>query len=78
MATMFLVLSGLCLVAAFAWRATSPLAAVTGTTSAVAASFLTVPPGPLVLPVALATGVVAAFGLAAAVGALHPPEPHRH
>ena len=78
MATMFLGISILCLLSAFAWRATAPAAAAVGTSTAVVASFLTAPPGPLALPVALATGVVAAFGLAAAVGLLHPPEPHRH
>lgn len=77
MATMLLVISGLCLVPALFWRAGAPASTAAGTASAVAASFLTVPPGPLVLPVALATGVVAAFGLAATVGVLHPPEPHR-
>ena len=77
MATMFLAVSALCLLSAFGWRASAPFSAAVGSTSAVAASFLTVPPGPLVLPVTLATGVVAAFGLAAAVGILHPPEPHR-
>lgn len=76
MATMFLAISALCLLSASTWRASGPVAAAIGATTAVAASFLTVPPGPLVLPVALATGVVAAFGLAAAVGILHPPEPH--
>ena len=78
MATMLLVVSGLCLVAALAWRPVAPTAAAVGTASAVAASFLTVPPGPLAIPVALATGVVAAFGLSTAVGLLHPPQPHRH
>jgi hypothetical protein len=77
MATMLLVVSVLCLVSTYVWRASAPIAAATGTTTAVAASFLTVPPTPLVLPVALATGLVAAFGLAATVGILHPPEPHR-
>lgn len=78
MATLLLVVSGVCLLSAFAWRGGAPVSAAIGTTTAVAASFLTMPDGPLVLPVALATGVVAAFGLAAAVGVLHPPEPHRH
>jgi len=73
---MFLVLSGLCLLSASAWRLSAPLAAPLGASSAVAASYLTVPPGPLVLPVALATGLVAAFGLATAFGLLHPPAPH--
>lgn len=76
MATMLTVLSGLCLLAAFAWPARAPLAAPAGAAAAVAASFLTVPPGPLVLPVTIATGLVAAFGLATAFGLLHPPAPH--
>lgn len=77
MATMLLVISGLCLLSAIGWRASAPSAAAIGTTTAVAASFLTVPPGPLAVPVAVATGVVAAFGLATTVGILHPPEPRR-
>ncbi len=78
MATMLLGLSAMCLLSAFAWRAGAPVLAPVGAAAAVAASFLTVPPGPLVLPVALATGLVAAFGLATAFGLLHPPAPHHH
>ncbi len=77
-ATMLLAISGLCLLAAFAWRPGAQVAAPLGALAAVAASFLTVPPGPLVLPVALATALVAAFGLATVLGLLHPPAPqHR-
>jgi len=74
-ATMLVVLSGLCLLAAFAWPVRAPIAAPAGAVAAVAASFLTVPPGPLVLPVTVATGLVAAVGLATALGLLHPPVP---
>lgn len=79
MATMMLlVLSGLCLVSVLAWRAGAFVAAPVGSMAAVAASFLAVPPGPLVLPVALAAGLVAAFGFATALGLLQPPAPqHR-
>jgi len=73
--TMLLVLSGLCLVSVLAWRAGAVVAAPVGATAAVAASFLTAPDGPLVVPVALAAGLVAAFGLATALGLLHPPTP---
>ena len=75
-ATMLVVLSGLCLLSTFAWREATPVTAPVGALAAVAASFLTVPPGPLVVPVTLATGLVAAFGLATALGVLHPPTPH--
>ncbi len=78
MTTMLLVLSGLCLLSAFAWRSGTPVTAPVGALAAVAASILTVPPGPLVLPVTLATALVAAFGLATAFGILRPPQPHRH
>lgn len=78
MATMLLVLSGLALVATFARPSLAPVTAPSGAAAAVAASFLTVPPGPLALPVAVATGLVAAFGLATAFGLLHPPAPHHH
>ena len=78
MTTMLLVLSGLCLVSVLAWRAGAVVAAPAGTAAAVAASFLAAPPDPLVLPVALAAGLVAAIGLATALGLLHPPLPqHR-
>ena len=73
MTTMLLVLSGLCLVSVLAWRAGAVVAAPVGAAAAVTASFFTAPSGPLVLPVALATGVVAAIGLATALGLLHPP-----
>ncbi len=76
MTTMLLAVSGLCLLSAIAWRTSAPAVAPLGATSAVAASFLTMPPGPLAVPVALATGLVAAFGLATAFGLLHPPAPH--
>ena len=75
MTTMLLVLSGLCLVSVLAWRASANVAAPLGATAAVAASFLSAPSGPLVLPVALASGLVAAFGVATALGLLHPPVP---
>ena len=78
MTTMLLVLSGLCLVSVLAWRAGAMVAAPVGATAAVAASFLTTPPGPLVLPVAVAAGLVAAFGLATALGLLHPPAAQHH
>ena len=78
MATMLLVVSGLCLLAVLAWPSGAPGLAPAGATAAVAASFLTMPPGPLFLPVAVATGLVAAFGLAAAFGLLHPPAPDHH
>ncbi len=78
MTTMLLVVSGLCLVSVLAWRASASVAAPVGATSAVAASFLSAPSGPLVLPVALASGLVAAFGLATALGLLHPPLPQHH
>lgn len=78
MATMLLVVSGLCLLSTFAWRAGTPVTAPVGALTAVAASFLSVPPGPLVVPVAVATGLVAAFGLATALGLLHPPAPQHH
>ncbi len=74
-ATMLLAISGVCLLAAVAWPNGAPVAAPVGALAVVAASFLTVPPGPLVLPVTLATAVVAAFGLATALGLLHPPVP---
>jgi len=77
-ATMLVVLSALCLLSAFAWPARAMIAAPTGALAAVAASFLTVPPGPLVVPVTLATGLVAAIGLGTALGLLHPPAPHQH
>ncbi len=49
-----------------------------GAATAVAASFLTVPAAPLVVPVAVATGLVAAVGIAITFGLLHPPAPqHR-
>lgn len=73
MVTMLLVLSGLCLLSVIVWPAGAPVAAPVGATAAVAASFLTVPPGPLVLPVTLASGLVAAVGLAVALGLVHPP-----
>jgi len=72
---MLLVLSGLCLLAALTWRAGAPFSAPIGAAAAVGASFLATPPGPLVLPVALASGAVAAFGLAAVLGLVHPPAP---
>ncbi len=75
MTTMLLVLSGLCLVSVLAWRTGAMVAAPVGATAAVAASFLKAPAGPLALPVALAAGLVAAFGLATALGLLHPPAP---
>lgn len=75
MATMLLAISGLCLLAALAWPNGVSVTAPVGALAAVAASFLTVPPSPLVLPVTLATAVVAAFGLATALGLLHPPVP---
>ena len=75
MATMLLAISGLCLLAALAWPNGAAVAAPVGALTAVVASFLTVPPGPLVLPVTLATALVAAFGLATALGLLHPPVP---
>jgi len=78
MATMLVVLSGLCLLSAFAWPSHAPIAAPAGALAAVAASFLTVPPGPLVVPVTVATGLVAAVGLATALGLLHPPVPPLH
>jgi len=76
MATMLVGLSALCLLTAFAWPRVAPIAAPGGAVAAVAASFLIVPPGPLVVPVALATGLVAAVGLATALGLLHPQTPH--
>ena len=75
MATMLLTISGLCLLATLAWPPGAPLTAPAGALAAVAASFLSVPPGPLELPVAMATALVAAFGLATALGLLHPPVP---
>ena len=78
MTTMLLVLSGLCLVSVLAWRAGAMVAAPVGAVAAVSASFLTAPAGPLVLPVAVASGLVAAFGLATALGLLHPPTPQHH
>ncbi len=76
--TMLLVVSALCLLSVVAWRAGAGVAAPVGSMAAVVASFLSVPPGPLVLPVALATGLVAAIGFATALGLLHPPAPqHR-
>lgn len=78
MATMLLVLSGLGLVSALAWRPSAIVAVPTGAAATVAASFLTAPPGPLAVPVALATGLVAAFGLATALGLVHPPIPQQH
>jgi len=76
--TMLLVFSALCLLSVVAWRAGAGVAAPVGSMAAVVASFLSVPPGPLVLPVALAAGLVAAFGFATALGLLHPPAPqHR-
>lgn len=78
MATMLMVLSGLCLLSAFSWPRSAPVAAPAGAFLAVASSFLTAPPGPLVVPVTLATGLVAAVGLATALGLLHPPAPSRH
>ena len=78
MTTMLLVLSGLCLVSVLAWPDGAIVAAPVGATAAVAASFLAAPPGPLVLPVALAAGLVAAVGLATALGLLHPPAPQHH
>lgn len=71
--TMLLVVSALCLLSVVAWRAGATVAAPVGSMAAVVASFLSVPPGPLVLPVALASGFVAAFGFATALGLLHPP-----
>ncbi len=76
MATMLLVLSGMCLLSGLAWRPSASIVTPVGAAAAVAASFLVVPPGPLVLPVTFATGLVAAFALASALGVLHPPEPH--
>ena len=73
MTTMLLVLSGLCLVSVIAWRAGAVVAAPLGSLTAVAASFLAAPTGPLFLPVAVAAGFVAAFGFASALGLLHPP-----
>lgn len=73
MATMLLVISGLFLLFTFAWPASAPVAAPAGALSAVAASLLTTPPPPLGVPMAIATGLVAAFGLASALGLLHPP-----
>ena len=78
MANVLLVLSGLCLLSAFAWRPVTPVTAPAGAAAAVAASFLSVPPGPLAVPVAIATGLVAAFGLATALGLLHAPAPQHH
>lgn len=75
MATMLLVLSVLCLVSVLAWRVGATVAAPVGSAAAVAASFLSTPPGPLALPVALATGLVAAVGVATTLGLLHPPAP---
>jgi hypothetical protein len=78
MATMLVVVSGLLLLSAFAWPTGAPVAAPAGAVAAVTASFLIAPPGPLVVPVAVATGLVAAVGLATALGLLHPPTPqHR-
>ncbi|MEO5679750.1 MAG: hypothetical protein ABIS47_08780 [Acidimicrobiales bacterium] len=78
MATMLLVLSALCLVSVLAWRAGATVAAPIGAIAAVAASFLSAPAGPLALPVALATGLVAAVGVASTLGLLHPPAPQPH
>ena len=78
MTTMLLVLSAVCLVSVLAWRAGAMVAAPVGAAAAVAASFLTVPAGPLAVPVALAAGLVAAFGLATTLGLLHPPAPQHH
>ncbi len=76
--TMLLVVSALCLLSVLAWRAGASVAAPIGSMAAVVASFLSVPAGPLVLPVALASGLVAAFGFAMALGLLHAPAPqHR-
>ncbi len=76
--TMLLVVSALCLLSVLAWRTGAAVAAPIGSVAAVVASFLSVPAGPLVLPVALATGLVAAFGVATALGLLHAPAPqHR-
>lgn len=76
--TMLLLVSGLCLVSVVAWRPGAVVAAPFGSMAAVAASFLSAPPGPLFLPVALAAGLVAAIGFASALGLLHPPvAPHR-
>jgi hypothetical protein len=72
---MLMVLSALCLLSVVSWPRSAPVAAPAGAFLAVAASFLTAPPGPLVLPVAGATGLVAAVGLATALGLLHPPAP---
>ena len=78
MVTMLLVLSALCLLGALTWRASAAISTPIGAAAAVGASFLATPPGPLVLPVALAAGAVAAFGLAAVLGLVHPPAPqHR-
>lgn len=78
MTTMLLVLSALCLVSVLAWRAGAMVAAPVGAAAAVVASFFTATSGPLELPVALATGVVAAIGLATVLGLLHPPAPQPH
>ncbi len=76
MEVVLLVASGFCLLSALAWPGSTPFTAPAGAMTAVVASILTVPPGPLLLPVTLATGLVAAFGLATALGLLHPPAPH--
>ncbi len=73
--TVMLVLSGLCLLGSLGWHAGAVVTTPVGAAAAVAASFLAAPTGPLVLPVALATGLVAAFGLATVVGLLRPPAP---
>ena len=78
MTTMLMVVSGMCLLGAFLRPLSAPVVAPAGAASAVAASFLIMPPGPLALPVAVATGLVAAIGLAAAFGLLHPPAPDQH
>ncbi len=76
--TMLIGISGLCLLSALAWRASAVVAAPLGAATAVAASFLATPPGPLAVPVALASGLVATFGVASAVGLLHPPPAPQH
>ena len=77
METVLLVVSGLCLLTALAWPISTPFTAPAGAMTAVVASIMTVPPGPLLVPVTVATGLVAAFGLATALGLLHPPAAHR-
>lgn len=72
MATLLVVLSGLCLLGALAWPEDIPVLAPVGAAAVVAASFLTPTVGALALLVAVAGGVVAVFGLAVFHELIHP------